>query len=200
MRRPSRPSTRPADRPAVLVGRRHDPRQRHRDGRRGRGAHRQRLRLGADHPPLPGGLPQHTPFATKSTTKSWHVRRARSRVPVLARGSPDRHRQRRHVHHDARSTLAARRRRRCTSRRRRRACRSVGRQQHRTRRPGRRPSSGRVGEARSAARSTRTIGGQRYRFSTWNDSHKRVRDITVNSQQEPHGDVRPATPWTAARR
>ncbi len=30
---------------------------------------------------------------------------------------------------------------------------------------------------------TRTIGGKRYRFSTWNDSHTRVRDVMVNANK-----------------
>ena len=30
---------------------------------------------------------------------------------------------------------------------------------------------------------TRTIGGKRYRFSTWNDSHTRVRDVVVGANK-----------------
>ena len=35
------------------------------------------------------------------------------------------------------------------------------------------------GEASISGPLARTIGGQRYRFSTWNGSHQRVRDLTV---------------------
>ena len=52
-----------------------------------------------DHPPLPGGLPHaHDPHQVEY--EGVDVRRARSRVPVLARGSPHRHRQRRHLRLD----------------------------------------------------------------------------------------------------
>ena len=37
------------------------------------------------------------------------------------------------------------------------------------------------GEASISAPLARTIGGQRYRFSTWNGSHQRVRDLTVTA-------------------
>ena len=86
-------------RPAVLVGRQPHRRQRHRDGPRGWGPGRRSVRLGADHPPLPGGLSHaHDPHQVEYEVVD--VRRARSRVPVLARGSPHGHRQRRHLRLD----------------------------------------------------------------------------------------------------
>ena len=106
------------------------------------------LRLGRDHPPLPGGLPYpHAPDQVGH--EGVVVRRARSRVPVLARGPSHRHRQ----HGTSASTsrraaaqdLDAR-----TSRRRPWACRCRPATTP-TPRPGRRRSSGR-GRRASAAR------------------------------------------------
>ena len=45
----------------------------------------------------------------------------------------------------------------------------------------------------------RTIGGKRYRFSTWNDSHKRVRDITVSSNTSLTATYVPDAPDSCAR-
>ena len=44
----------------------------------------------------------------------------------------------------------------------------------------------------------RTIGGKRYRFSTWNDSHKRVRDITVSSNTSLTATYVPDAPDSCA--
>ncbi len=45
---------------------------------------------------------------------------------------------------------------------------------------------------------TRTIGGDRYRFSTWNDSHKRARDITVSSDKNLTATYVPDAPDSCA--
>ena len=44
----------------------------------------------------------------------------------------------------------------------------------------------------------RTIDGKRYRFSTWNDSHKRVRDITVSSNTSLTATYVPDAPDSCA--
>ena len=45
---------------------------------------------------------------------------------------------------------------------------------------------------------TRSIAGQRYRFSTWNDSHKRVRDITLSSNKSLTATYVPDAPDSCA--
>ena len=101
-----------------------------------------------------------------------------------------RHRQQGRRRH-RRSSSCSPRRRPSTWRRPRAACRSRSA-------PRSRPApwtatviKGGDGDAR-ARPLTRTISGKRYRFSTWNDSHTRVRErSTVDGGQDPHGHLRP---------
>ncbi len=44
----------------------------------------------------------------------------------------------------------------------------------------------------------RTIGGNRYRFSTWNDSHNRVRSLTVSSNKNLTATYVPDAPDACA--